>query len=113
MVRIFEVKQLEEKRRLLVARSEIHRRMLELEATNLKVSVCLLKERFSVVKIVRNAFGIAAPLAGALFAQPQNNSSKGGGLLSRLLSGLNLALGVLPLFRKSEPPAHPKEPAAP
>ncbi len=104
MLRILSLRQLEGRRRELVARSEIHRRTLQLELANVKFSVALVKQRFGVAWMVRHAWRFAAPVASGYFARGKNTTGKLSGLISSLVSGIKIAGEFMPLFRKSENP---------
>jgi hypothetical protein len=90
MLRIFKVKELEEKRRALAAESEVYRQTLTLEIQNLRLHAAHTKRRFSslttpnplimmilpfaksflvrsIVRRTKNRFGLLRVAAGALF----------------------------------------------
>ena len=113
MVRFLKVKELEERRRLLVTRSELYRQTLRLEIAGLKFAAAEFKERFSIFNSVRRMLGVGASVA-ALFRR-QTGPGKGGGFISRLFSGLNFAAEFMPFlknFVRSSPEAEkPDDPA--
>ncbi|MDB6017635.1 MAG: hypothetical protein JWR19_2124 [Pedosphaera sp.] len=101
MVRILKVKDLEERKRFLIARSEMYRQTLRLEAANIKYSLALLKRKLHFLKTTFRLVGGVAPLAALLFARKQARKKKRGGFLSRLLlqSGLGLLGRLRPLVQ--------------
>jgi hypothetical protein len=114
MVRFLKVKELEERRRLLVARSELYRQTLRLEIASLKYAALELRHRFGFLSIARRLLGVVASTA-SLFRRG-TGSEKGGGFVSKLFSGLQFAAGLLPLLKKfgrsSTGPEKPEEAAA-
>jgi len=66
MVRILKVKDLEDRKRFLIARSEMYRQTLRLETANIKYSLALLKRKLDFLKTTFRVLGGAAPLAGPL-----------------------------------------------
>jgi hypothetical protein len=112
MVRFLKVKDLEERRRLLVTQSELYRQTLRLEIVGLKFAAAEFKERFSIFNSIRRMLGVGVSVA-ALFRR-QTRSGKGGGFVSRLFSGLSFAAEFMPIlknFVRSSPEAEkPDEP---
>jgi hypothetical protein len=104
MVRILEVEDLGEKKKELLARSEIYRQTLALEAANVRLSVNLLKKRMRVVKTVYRLLGWAVPVSGLVFGHKEKEGKAG--LLGRFLAGFDLASKIKDLFGaggKTEP----------
>jgi len=100
MVRILKVKDLEEQRRLLLARSEMHRQTLKLELANIKYSTALLQRKFNVLRTSSRLLGLAVPLAGLfLFRRRSKPADTGNGLLSKLFTGFKLFGHLKPFFR--------------
>ena len=85
MVRILKVKELEERKKSLLVRSEIYRQTLKLEIANAEYSAALVKKRFHTLRRSFRLIGVAVPLA-ALFLARKRVRQKG--LLSHALSGL-------------------------
>ena len=96
MVRILEVKELAKKKKELTARSEIYRQTLVLEATNIKLSVSLLKKRMRALKVVYRLLGWSVPVSGLLFGA--KNESPKQGLIAQFLTGFSLASRIKSLF---------------
>jgi|HubBroStandDraft_6_1064221.scaffolds.fasta_scaffold388591_2 hypothetical protein len=111
MVRILEIKELAEKKKELVARSEIHRQTLALEVTNLKLGVALVKKRMHGLRAVYRILGWTVPIGGLVFGRKQK--SGGAGFISQFLSGFNLASRLKSLFggHKAEEPESQTEEA--
>ena len=103
MVRFLKVSHLEEQRRVLVARSEIHRRTLQVEVANLKYSASLIKQRFGPLRVVRHLLKLSAPLAAIFLARKKRPADAAGGFLASVLSGVRFAAGIMPLFQKAQP----------
>ena len=105
MVRILRVKELEIRKRALVIESELHRRTMLLEIDNIRVSVALRKRKYDHVKSAAGIIGIAAPVAGLLFAlrRSHKNDAPGGkgsnGLISKLVLGAQMLGRLKPLWR--------------
>jgi hypothetical protein len=98
MVRILKVKELQDKKRELLARSELYRQTLTLEVTNVKLGWALLKKRMRVLKTVYRMVGWAVPISAVLFGQKKKERRRRGGFLSQLLSGFNLAAKIKSMF---------------
>ncbi len=64
MVRILKVKELDDRKKLLLAQSEMYRETLRLEVANVKFSVALLRRRLDFVKSAVGVVGVAAPVLG-------------------------------------------------
>jgi hypothetical protein len=109
MVRILKVKELQDKKRELLARSEIHRQTLALEVSNVKMSLTLLKKRLRILKTAYRLLGIAVPIGGLLFGHKEPDRKKG--FLSKLLSGLNVFSRVRSFFNGAKT-GHAPEPEA-
>src|ERR1700756_228047 len=96
MVRLLKVKELEDRKRFLIAQSEMYRQTLKLEAANIKFSAALHKRRLKSPKSILMLLGlVAAPAAGFMFFRRQKPKPppelKQGGLLPKLIMGLQLA----------------------
>jgi hypothetical protein len=104
MVRILKVKELSDKKKELLARSEIHRQTLALEFSNVKMSFVLLKKRLQIVKTVYRLLGIAVPVGGLLFGHKESTHKKS--LLSKVLSGFNVVSRIKSFFGGQKPPPH-------
>jgi hypothetical protein len=101
MVRILKVsKELEERKRQLLARSEVYRQTLKLEVANIRYSTALLKRKFSFLRTSSRLLGLAVPLAGLLlFRRRAKPANTGNGFLAKLLSGFNLFKQLRPFFQ--------------
>lgn len=105
MVRILKVKELEEQKRELLARSEMYRQTMKLQAANIKYSAALYKRRFSLVRTSSRLLGLVVPLVSYFFFRhPAQPAKTGKGLLAGLASGVK-ALGMFrPLLRAFQSP---------
>jgi hypothetical protein len=105
MVRILKVKELENRKRVLLAQSDLYRQTLQLEVTNVKLALTLLKRRLQAVKSTTRLLGLAAPVVGLLFGlrrfrkREEPKASGGAGLFSRLLAGVRLLGHLRPLWQ--------------
>jgi hypothetical protein len=117
VVRFIKVKELEQRRQELVARSEIHRRMLHIELANVRFSAAIWKQRFAPFRVVRTVLRFAGPLAGVFLGRRRAASNGAqarrgvGGVVSTIASGIRFAAEILPLFRKNR--AEPASEAVP
>jgi hypothetical protein len=110
MVRILKINELQEKKKDLLTRSEIHRQTLALEMTNVKLSMALLKKRMRVLKTLYRVFGVAVPIGGLLFGHKQTERKQG--FISKLLSGFNLASRIKSMFGGGKAEEHAAEDSA-
>jgi hypothetical protein len=108
MVRILKVTELAEKKKELLARSELHRQTLTLEVTNVKLAWALLKKRMRVLKTVYRMISWAVPVGAILFGQKKKERRRSG-FLSQLLSGFNLATKIKSLFGGGKVPDYETE----
>src|SRR5947209_8782855 len=98
MVRILKVKELEHRKRFLLAKSEVFRQTLTLEIANVKFSTALLKRKLKSRRTLFLVLASSLPLAGFFFAR--SKAKKVGGFLPRLLSGLKLFNQFAPVLKK-------------
>ena len=99
MLRLLKVKELEDRRRVLLARSDVYRRTLILEVANIKQSVALLEARRVQVCIIPPLalFGLAVPIGRWFLFGPRRSrkSKQGRGFISsKLLSGVQVASSI-------------------
>jgi hypothetical protein len=93
MVRLLKVKELEARKRFLLAKSEMYRQTLTLEIANVKFSAALQRRRLKARLGRFLLLGSVFPLAGLFFAwkRPKPVVAAARGFLPKLLSGLKLA----------------------
>ena len=105
MVRILKVKELEDRKRLLLAQSQMYRETIHLEVANVKFSLALLKRRLGWAKSAVGALGLAAPVIGLLlglrgFRKSEAPRIKGRqSLFSRIMAGAHMLRQFRPLLR--------------
>jgi hypothetical protein len=99
MVRILKVKELEERKRLLLTQSEMYRQTMRLEVANVKYSLALLKRKFNFLKSSYRALGAFAPLVALLFARKKAAKKEAGGFFSKLLSGIRMFSQLRPILQ--------------
>lgn len=101
MVRIIKVKELEERKRYLLAQSEMYRQTMTLELANVKFSTALLKHKLKSKRNLLLMLGSVFPMAGLFLARkrlPQRDGA-GGGFLPKIISGMKLFGQVAPLMK--------------
>lgn len=109
MVRLLKVKELDERKRLILAKSEMYRQTLKLEVANLKFSGTLLKRRMRSPKLIASVLGLAAlPAAGFIYGRKLHKPKPKvhaelkaeAGLLPALLAGFQIFRRFAPLVQK-------------
>lgn len=99
MVRLLKVKELEDRKRFLLAKSEIYRQTLKLEIANVKFSTALIKRKLKARRLPLLLLGSTLPLAGMFFAKKRAQPKPAAGLLGKLLSGIKLFGQLKPLWK--------------
>src|SRR5579884_540613 len=114
MVRLLKVKELEERKKFLLARSEMYRKTLTLEVANIKFSTALLRRKLKSPKAILALLGsLAVPTAGYLVGRRHAKAqSKSGpaGLLPKVMVGWKLFNRFAPWIMKLRP-AKKRDPA--
>ena len=109
MVRLLKVKELEERKRFLLARSEMYRQTLTLEVANIKFSAALMKRRLKSPKSALLMLGLAVPAVGYFMGRRRSKAKAAAagpaGLLPKVMVGLNLFSRFAPLLKKFGPGA--------
>lgn len=107
MVRLLKVKELEERKRFLLARSEMYRQTLTLEVANIKFSAALMKRKLKSPKSALIMLGLAVPAIGFFIgrrrAKAKAAAAGPAGLLPKMLVGLKLFSRFAPLLKKFGP----------
>jgi len=100
MVRILKVKALEDRKKLLLTKSEMYRQTMKLEIANVRFSAALMKKRLKIVKTGSMALGAALPLLGGLLWARKHSRKKrrSGGILPKIVSGIQLLKKFSPLL---------------
>jgi hypothetical protein len=98
MVRILKVKDLEDRKRFVLAKSEMHRQTMKLEIANVRFSAALLKKRLKFFRSASLLMGTAAPLAGMLVARKRAKQKQRGGFIGKLFGGLQLLGQLKPIL---------------
>lgn len=98
MAKIFRLSELQERKRLLVAESEVYRQTLKLEVQNIRLYTVRVQKKFALMRLANPLFLLAGSLAGTRFFGRKR--SKGRGKVRTLL-----ALGMMSwrLFRNYGP----------
>lgn len=98
MVRLLKVKELEERKKLVLAKSEMYRQTMKLEVANVRFSAALMKKKLKFARLASGLLGIAAPVAGLLVAQKRAKQSQRGGFVGKLFAGIQLLGQLKPLL---------------
>ncbi|HWF17656.1 MAG TPA: hypothetical protein VG754_00220 [Verrucomicrobiae bacterium] len=113
MVRLLKVKELDDRKRFLLARSEMYRQTLTLEVANIKFATSLLKRRLKAPKTIFMLLGTLALPAAGFFAGRRGLQKKAKapppptGLLPALFAGWKLFSRLVPLVKKLRPARKP------
>ena len=101
MAGIFEVKDLEARKRALVAESEIYRQTLKLEVQNVRLYAVGFKRQYAMFRTLQPLLMLGLPFAGSLFGR----RSRRLGLFRKALIGWKIFKQLSPwisrLFAKS------------
>ncbi|GEM_PF-3403231 len=108
MVRILKVKELDDRKKLLLAQSEMYRETLRLEVANVKFALALLRRRLDFVKSAVGVVGVAAPVLGLVLglrgfrkkdvAMPMPAAKRG--MFSKLMAGWQMFRRFRPLVQE-------------
>jgi hypothetical protein len=98
MVRFLKVTETEDRKKMLVARSQMYRDTLTLEVANARYSVALFKRRLKSGRNILLLLSSVFPLTGIFLARQQVKQA--GGVLGKLMSGLRLFSQFAPLLKK-------------
>lgn len=88
MARILRLKELELRKRTLVAESEVYRQTLRLEARNFNLYALSLRRKLDVLRWLNPLLTVGAPLVGSLFGARRAPARRG--WLGMLLRGWRL-----------------------
>ena len=105
MVRIFKVNELDDQKKLLVARSQMYRETIRLEVANVKFSLALMKRKLGFARSAVGVLGVAAPVIGLLlglrgFRKGETPKLPGKpSLFSRIMAGAQMLRQFRPLLR--------------
>jgi hypothetical protein len=110
--------ELEDKKRALVAESEVYREMLKLEIQNLRMCAIRAQRKVSILGASGSLLTIGAPLAGLLLGKGRRGSVMG--IVKAALIGWRLYSRMGPMFgslfsnrkRRAEPRPEDRTPAA-
>jgi hypothetical protein len=99
MLRIFEIRQQEERRKVLITLSGAYRDALRSELAQIKREA---QSKFSLCHLFSRFVKTAVPVAGALWGR-KKGANGSGGFLSRVFSGVKFAAELVGLIRKLAP----------
>jgi hypothetical protein len=88
--------ELEEKKRALVAESEVYREMLKLEIQNLRLCAVRARRKVSILGGSSSLLAVGAPLAGLLLGKGRRGSVMG--IIKAALIGWRLYSRIGPVF---------------
>ncbi len=106
MVRILKVKELDDRKKLLLAQSEMYRETLRLEVANVKFSLALLRRRLDFVKSAVGVVGVAAPVLGLVLGlrgfrkKDVAMTAAKRGMFSKLMAGWQMFRRFRPLVQE-------------
>jgi hypothetical protein len=98
MVRFLKITEIEQRKKVLVARSQMYRDTLTLEVANVRYSVALLKRRLKSGRNILLLLSSVFPLTGIFLAR--SKVKQAGGVLGKLMSGVRLFSQFAPLLKK-------------
>ncbi len=104
MVRIFEVKEISERKKLLLLQSELHRQTMRVQLAATQESIAHLQRRFAILGLSSVALSVGASVAGLLMAK--KNAAAGGaksGFFSKIMSGVSMFNQVKSIFKRAKP----------
>ena len=99
MVRIFPIKELEDRRKVLTQRSEAYRRIIRADVDGVGYAITRLRHRLGPVRGVWRFLNVISPIA-SMFSGRGNSRP---GLFARVLSGISFATEILGALKKSHP----------
>jgi hypothetical protein len=103
VVRIFEVKEFSQRKKLLLLQSEIHRQTLRVQIAGAQESFAHLQKRFAILGISSVALSVGASVAGLFMAKksaPEGGVGSKGGILAKVMSGVSVFNQVKSVFKK-------------
>jgi hypothetical protein len=91
------MKELEARKRALVAESEVYRESLKLELMNVQVYGARMRRKVASYGALKPLLFLGAPLVGSIFSRRRKERR---GLLGTLLTGYRLYQGFAPLLQR-------------
>ena len=104
MPRLFQVAGLAERKKLLVAQSDVHRQTLLVQLDAAQHAVAQFKHRFALLGISSLALSIGASVAGVMAARKHAGGTGGGGFFSKIFSAFSTFNQIKGLFNRFKPP---------
>src|SRR5215831_3141784 len=101
MVRIFPVKELEDRRKVLTQRSEAYRRIIRAEIEGVGYAFTRLRHRLEPARGAWRFLNVISPIATMFLGRGKSKA----GFFSRVLSGISFATEIMGAFKK--PKSHP------
>ena len=93
------VNELAERKRQLLARSEIYRQSISIEVDQIRRTTAWIPRTIHVARVVAPLLMFAVPLAGALFGRKRTTRKRAlGGIASNVLAGVRLFRWIKPLW---------------
>jgi hypothetical protein len=101
VVRIFEVKEFSQRKKLLLMQSEIHRQTLRVQMAAAHEAFDHLQKRFAILGISSVALSVGASVAGLFMAKKNAAATPGkGGIISKVMSGISVFNQVKGMFKR-------------
>jgi hypothetical protein len=104
MVRILRVTELVERRRALVAQSNIHRRTMELELANVRFAASLLKRRWTRLRNLGMLAATAASVATLFSARSRDKAAGSNGFFAKAYAGFRMGIRLMALLKRFQSP---------
>jgi hypothetical protein len=104
MVRLLKVKELDDRKQFLLAKSEMCRQTMKLQIANIKFAGVLAKKRFNFAFGAARTLGLVAPLAGFFLVQRRRRKAmqRKSGMISKVIGAIGLVNQLRPLFKGSQ-----------
>jgi len=105
VVRIFEVKEFAERKKLLCLQSEIHRQTLRLQLAAAQHSIGQVQKRLTILGLSSVALSVGASVAGLLMAKkPVPEGGHKSGIIAKVMSGISVFNKVKSVFNRMKHP---------
>jgi hypothetical protein len=86
------------RKKLLIAQSDLQRQTLLLQVAEAEAELARLKKRMAIFGLSSAAIGAGASIAKLFFGRNESKEKSGGGLFSKILSGVGLFRQIKSLF---------------
>ena len=104
MVRIFPIDELSQRKKILLAQSDLQRQLLRYQLATLQGTAGNIKRRFSVAALSTVAFSAAISLMKNFFARKKAESSGKKGIFGKIISGIGMLNEARKIFSQMKQP---------